>query len=765
MCGIAGIINLDGRPLIAGQHEPILRAMGDAMHHRGPDETRLMLWQNTGFIFKRLSIVDIAGGHQPFETPDGRVVAMVNGEIFNHEEIRRTLLAETPLQTRSDCEVIPYLYLKRRLGPFDPANGMFAAAILDRSERRVLLGRDRLGVKPLFYCVTQDGSTLVFASELKVLFQHPGVPRDFDWSSALNRDGFRTTSPRELPSGFAGIERVPAGSLVDVSLRDGSIRTLRYWQLPAHLPDDGCETEADWVDRYQALLEESVRMRLMADTQFGVFLSGGIDSAIITAIAAKQASFPTFSVLSQSTLGNGDAHASQLVARTFGLPNYQVAFDEARRPVTPDDWRRVLWSCELWNMTAEQLYKYYLHGFAKERYPDLNVILLGQGSDEMNGGYTDWTIQTLSRNRTESDRWAAVGECFSALEAEHNSNRRGYFRGYGDLIDRRIIDREFACRGALAESAHPVWDQYFGYYRENLDYHLWHEDRTAAAHSIENRVPFMDYRLVELVARTPLRLHRALFSDKAILRRAAASWLPPEIASRPKGPFFYGPHQHHTFRMVYQLLTQNSGELVEQAIAGSRLTNGPLDPARFREYVAEVGSDPRFEDIHRLMFLVNMGVLAEISATCRATSAEPPTLPVSEIALPPQESVSPAMPASRRSGDEPTDSTILTFGERIRVVEVRFGGNNVEAPGKWYFALGDQIESRIDSPGWLQFLSMIDGKRSVGAIIAAGRLNRARTWKLVRDAVRNNYLVVQGAYAGRNPAPRVPHPDRRKSVS
>ena len=416
-------------------------------------------------------------------------------------------------------------------------------------------------------------------------------------------------------------------------------------------------------------------------------------------------------------------------------------------------------------MTAEQLYKYHLHGFAKARYPDLNVILLGQGSDELNGGYTDWTIQTLARNRVDPDRWAAVGECFNALEAEHNSNRHGFFRGYGDLIDRQIINREFACRDVSATNAHPVWDQYFGYYRENLDYHLWHEDRTAAAHSIENRVSFMDYRLVELVARTPLRLHRALFSDKAILRRAAASWLPAEIANRPKGPFFYGPHQHHTFRLVYQLLTQNGGELIEQAIEGSRLTNGPLDPTGFRDYVVEVGSDPRYEDIHRMMYLVNMGVLAEIGATCRATSAEPPSLPVSEIALPPQASVSPAPAASRRSGDEPTDSTILTFGERIRVVEVRFGGSDVGAPGKWYFALGDQIESRIDSPGWLQFLSMIDGKRSVGAIIAAARLNRARTWKLVRDAIRNNYLVVQGACAGRNPAASLPHPDRRQSVS
>lgn len=745
MCGIAGIINLDGRPLLAGHHEPILRAMGDAMHHRGPDETRLMLWENTGFVFKRLSIVDIEGGHQPFETPDGQVVAMVNGEIFNHEEIRRTLLKHVTLQTRSDCEVIPYLYLQRKFGLFDPANGMFAAALLDRRERRVLLGRDRLGVKPLFYCVTEGGRSLVFASELKALFAHPAVPRNFDWISALSRDGFRTTSPRELPSGFIGIERVPAGCLVDISLFDGSVRIQPYWQMPKRLPDDGRETEDEWVDRYRALLEESVRMRLMADTQFGLFLSGGIDSAVIAAIAAKQESFPTFSVLSQSTIGGGDAMASRFVAQTFGLPNHQVSFADTRRSVTPDDWRRILWMCELWNITAEQLYKYFLHGFAKERYPGLKVILLGQGSDELNGGYTDWTIQTLTRPGIEDpDRWKAVGECFSALEAEHHANRLGFLRGYGDLIDRRIVRPDFASGVAPARTGTEVWDKYLGYYRENLDYHLWQEDRTASAHSIENRVPFLDYRLIELVARTPGRLHKALFTDKAILRRAAASWLPAKIVNRPKVPFFYGAHQHHTFRMVYGLLTANGGELVEHAIEGSKRSDGPIEPVAFREYVAEVGADPKFEDINRLMFLVNMGVMADMSAKCNPPLAEPDVLPVMEVLLP---HINPAtaVESENRSRDTgPTDESVVAFAPQVCLLEVRFGGARSAAAGTWYLATGDRLDQRIESPSWLNFLCQIDGTRTIGAILASGKFNRSRTWRQLREAILRNHLVVQG---------------------
>ncbi|HET7031748.1 MAG TPA: asparagine synthase (glutamine-hydrolyzing), partial [Casimicrobiaceae bacterium] len=590
MCGIAGYVNLDGLPLAPESATPLLAAMGRTLHHRGPDDTRIMVWENVGFVFKRLSIVDLAGGAQPFETADGAVCAMVNGQIYNHREIRANLAHARLLRTRSDCEVIPYLYLEHDLALFDSVNGMFAIALLDRHKRRLLLARDRLGVKPLFYCIADGGRVLIFASELKGLFAHPAVPRVFDWGAVVIDNCAGEAPPREYRSGFEGIDHVPASAVIDVDLRRGSIAIKEYWSLPARAEPSERRPPSHYVDGYCALLEDSVRLRLMADVGYGLFLSGGVDSSTIAAIAARDGEFPTFSVLSQSTAGSGDAEAAHEVAAALKLPNHQVYFDEARLAVSPDDWRRILWHCELPHSTVEQLFKFYLHAFARERYPDLKVMLLGQGSDEFNGGY----LSLLLGREVDSnpDDWTAAGVRLRAPNLRRSPAMAGSGPPQADSSASRALQRGFAFRPPVRPEARTTWELYVDCFRENLAIHLWHEDRTAAAHSIENRVPFLDYRLVEFLARVPLEHHGALFVNKQILRRAAERLLPKAFAWRPKGYFVFGSHEDHAFRMMHGLLRRNRGELVEQAIAGSQRTNGPLEPDGFRAFAAEVGRDP-----------------------------------------------------------------------------------------------------------------------------------------------------------------------------
>ena len=458
MCGIAGYINLDGRPLARETAAPLLTAMGDAIHHRGPDDTRIMLWENVGFVFKRLSIVDIAGGAQPFETADGSVCAMVNGAIYNHREIRPDLARSHTLRTQSDCEVIPYLYLERGLGLFDTVNGMFAVALLDRRKRRVLLGRDRTGVKPLLYCIADGGRVLVFASELKGLFAHPAVPRVFDWQAFTPEGRAAIAGRADFQSGFAGIESVPPAALVDVDLRRGTVATHRYWSLPAHDEPSVYRTEQYYVDWYRALLEDSVRLRLMADVGYGLFLSGGVDSSIIAAIAARAGPFPTFSVLSRSTAGSGDAEAAHDVAAALGLPNHQVHFDEATIDISPDDWRRILWHCEMPHVTAEQLFKFYLHAFARERHPGLKVMLLGQGSDEFNGGYLSLVLGRGGSGRTVS--FMARLECGGRASAHrHRIPGDALQRGARESVPERVAPPGLGlCAGGCGptRSAHDV---------------------------------------------------------------------------------------------------------------------------------------------------------------------------------------------------------------------------------------------------------------------------------------------------------------------
>lgn len=758
MCGIAGIIHLDGRPLVSGHDDCILENMGNAMAHRGPDDARSMLWNNVGFVFRRLSIVDIGGGRQPFVTHDDRIVAMVNGEIFNHEAIRRDALRDVVLQSHSDCEVIPHLYVQRGLDLFDPTNGMFAVALLDRREHRVVLARDRLGKKPLFYCIVDGGRTLVFGSELKALFAHPAVPRRFDWVGAMARYSDRDASAREMSSGFVGIERVPAAGLVIIDLAHGKVQVKHYWQLPERDAFDPARPAQWYVDQYRELLIESVRMRLMADVDYGMFLSGGIDSAVVAAIAAREKSFPTFSVLSRATLGSGDVQASSSLARQLGIPNHQVSFDHPGQRLTPDDWRRVLWSCEMHDITAEQLYKYFLHAFARERYPNLKVILLGQGSDEFNGGYTEWTLSNVAGMSPQQiaaiahgQRWNAVGSVLGSIETGKIATDAGYLAHYGELLEQRVIDSDFVWRASGRSLDRTTWDLYVGYYRQNLDYHLWHEDRTAAAHSIENRLPFLDHRLVELTRRVPARLHAELFTDKAILRRAATGLVPAEIAARPKGPFFYGPDQHYAFATVYALLTANRGELIEQALAGSRCTDGPLNPDRFRSYVAEVGKDPVLARLEQLMFLVDMGVLADLADRNAPAPARTGALPVQEIALDSPDAIARleafwnAPVASPVPASAPSPDPTRKLGDAVPRFASGVSMLRIETTNMPAYKLKVEGRGEIDiaSPTWAQFLAAMDGRRSVSQIVAQGKLNRALALKRLRKALEQGWVVTQ----------------------
>jgi len=740
MCGIAGLIYLDGRPVSRDHDESILQQMGNAIRHRGPDDTRTMLWGNVGFVFKRLSIVDLDGGRQPFHTEDGRISAMVNGEIYNHQEIRTKLASRFPLTTRSDCEVIPYLYLDRDKNLFDPVNGMFAVALLDRERKRVLLARDRLGIRPLFYCIADNGKVLVFASELKGLFAHPAVPRRFDWVNALARPwSGRETRSRELASCFLGVHRVPAGHILDLNLNTGAHDVTPYWRLPRDRANNSVEPVDYYVERYRELLEQSVSYRLMADVGYGIFLSGGIDSASIAAIVAKKKQCPTFSVFSQSTLGNGDAESAYRTANQLGLPNHQVFFDHRSIKVTPDDWRRILWSCELFDITAEQLFKYYLHQFAKQRYPNLKVILLGQGSDEFTCGYMDRTIGR--EGPWTKENWKDLADALRRKDASRAAAELGLAGQYTDLIRHGIFDRSFICEAAGRNTDRETWDLYTDTFRQNLDYHLWHEDRTASAHAIESRVPFLDHQLLTFLASIPVQRHAELFTNKQILRSAVAGLLPESIYARPKGYFFYGKDERYTYQMMYSIITANGGELIDQALSGSDRTDGPLMADGLRKMADSIGGDPAYADLTRLLFVVNMGVLADLAMARYEPPAFERSLPVRELT--PEEFESMAANAPLEDNNADLNDAIVAFPQGFSLVQARQGNNASLMPGNWYIAKYGQIFYHVKSQKLVEFLLHIDGHKTLSQIVNESGLDLSAVRKHVSNAVAKKFLVAK----------------------
>ena len=325
MCGFAGVLKREG---IMGQEiEPILRAMGQQIAHRGPDDKQLYCDEAVGLTFHRLSIVDVQQGRQPLENEDGSLVLVVNGEIYNHQALKSQLKSAHHFGSQSDCEVILHLYEEMGLDFLKHLNGMFALLLWDKRAKILIAARDRLGIKPLYYTISKE--RILFGSEIKALFAYPDCPRVFDWKQALSDSLYTPYSIAGLTSFFEGIEYLPGGSFLMVDLASDNITVQPYWQLAplseeAYAADQ--RTEEQIIEGYRELLADAVKMRLMADVEVGLFLSGGIDSVSVAAFAAQELPLQTFSVLSQSTFQNGDARAGHLAAQHFGLPNHQVLF-------------------------------------------------------------------------------------------------------------------------------------------------------------------------------------------------------------------------------------------------------------------------------------------------------------------------------------------------------------------------------------------------------------------------------------------------------
>jgi asparagine synthase (glutamine-hydrolysing) len=461
----------------------------------------------------------------------------------------------------------------------------------------------------------------------------------------------------------------------------------------------------------------------------------------VTALAAPAGPFPTFSVLSRSTVGSGDAEAAREVAMYCSVPNHQVLFQEQGPAVTPDDWRRILWSCEIFGAGPEQLFKYYLHAFAKQRYPDLKVILLGQGSDEFNGGYMSKTLG--EKDAWTPDDWTELGDGLQSNATTRAARIGGLSDNDALLMSLGVLDQSCIRGATTADASRCTWDRYVGRWRQNLDYHLWHEDRTAAAHGIENRVPFLDYRILELLATIPAEHHAALFADKKILRRAVAGLLPVRITERRKGYFFHGRQQHHAYNMMYSILAANNGELIDQAIAGSVRTGGPLVPDRFRAYFRDVGGYRTLGHMSRLVELVNMGVLADLAAGPSQIPARTSALPVREVDYDDWARSVEGQRALRQSvWTEPPDDMVVEFAPGTSLVEVKSAGAGVPGPGSIFLVRDDaMLTSTIASREWSLFLACVDGRRSLAQILALTQLHKRQVVSYLATALDEGILV------------------------
>ncbi len=548
MCGIAGIVSFEGRPVRLAE----LRRMCAFLAHRGPDDEGFYVAPSAGLAMRRLSIIDLATGRQPVSNEDGTVWCVFNGEIYNFQELRRDLEGRGhSFSTGTDTEVIVHLYEERGARCVEALRGMFAFAVWDEREQSLLLARDRVGIKPLYY--GQVGGRLAFASELKALLALPEVERDLNWTALGHLLAFLTTP--QADSIVQGVRKLEPGTVLIASRR--GVRISRYWDLE-WAPDHG-RSEADFIEGLRERLEESVRLHMVSDVPLGAFLSGGVDSSAVVATMARLSPRPvkTFSIGFEEDDYNELAYAGE-VARAFGTEHHELVLRPDVLSVLDD----LAWHLDEPFGDASVIPTYMVSKLAAEH---VTVVLSGDGGDELFAGYDRYRVEARERRRERVP--AALRRALGALahHAPEGMKGRNFLRHlaldgpvrYLDALAffRREEQREMLQPDVFAlVSAGDPWRE-LAAYTADLDGHwlstlqhldikaylpldiLTKVDRTSMAHSIEARVPLLDHELMEFAATIPPALKLRHGTSKYILKQALRGWLPTSVLERPKQGF------------------------------------------------------------------------------------------------------------------------------------------------------------------------------------------------------------------------------------
>jgi asparagine synthase (glutamine-hydrolysing) len=508
MCGIVGMYGFVDKNL--------LHKMMDIITYRGPDDSGIFEDSNIALGIRRLSIIDIEGGHQPIHNEDESIWIVFNGEIYNFKELRGELERKGhSFYTLTDTEVIVHLYEEFGENCVSYLRGMFAFAMWDANRKQLLLARDRLGIKPLYYLIMQD--KLLFASEIKSLIQYKEFEKILN-SEAL-RDFFTYKFIPNKHTPIMGIERLLPGYILTSDNFD--IQEKKYWDID--FKSENSKSEEYYIELLKENLEESIKIRLISDVPLGAYLSGGIDSSTIVGIMSKFMEEPvkTFTI----GYGNPDDeyHYARIVSEQFGTDHHELIMDyDVMLKSLPE----IIWYMDEPSSDFAMFPLYFLSKFAK-RY--VTVSLLGEGSDEIFSGYLHYKIASnrfdLIPETLKKRIYTKYMTFFSNEEINKLLNEN--FQGENELekyLNKNDID--FLNRILL-----------FDIKNELPDWQLRRVDRMTMAASLEARVPFLDHKLVEFSSKLPTKLKLNGFTDKYILRKVAKEILPKRIYKRRKTPF------------------------------------------------------------------------------------------------------------------------------------------------------------------------------------------------------------------------------------
>jgi asparagine synthase (glutamine-hydrolysing) len=612
MCGIAGIVASE--PLHPDDRDRVVR-MRDIVAHRGPDDAGLFSDANAVLGHRRLSIVDLAAGHQPLANENETVWIVFNGEIYNHQDVRTRLeSAGHQYRTRSDTESIVHAYEQWGSSAVEHLRGMFAFAIWDSARQRLLLARDRLGVKPLYWA--SAGNRLLFGSEIKSILESGLIESRAREDALPELLGTRYLSGDETL--FEGVYRLQPGHTL--TYEKGSITIRQYWDIPTgeESPEIGRTSDADLVRRFRDLLAESVRIRLMADVPLGMFLSGGLDSSAIAALMSTMIDRPlqTFSVAFKQRAFSELDYARQ-VARAIKADAHEIVIDDQDFfGALP----RLIWHEDEPIAHPSSVPLYFVSALARDH---VKVVLTGEGSDELLAGYgkypralANWRAGAAYAHMPAGFRqWVAnrvvpkvpgrlgkyAARSFLGMARTPEAMFFDNFAAIGIRRQEALLSRRIAAR-ATPEQAYGASRTFFDtpngrsstldrlLYADMKTYLvelLMKQDQMSMAASIESRVPFLDHHLVEFASRLPARLKLRGLTTKRVLREAVRQLLPAEILTRKKmgfpvpfGVWMRGPWKEVARDVLLDVRSRQRGiinpQAVEQLIAAHAAgrTNG-----------------------------------------------------------------------------------------------------------------------------------------------------------------------------------------------
>lgn len=549
MCGIAGIMSLSERPVL----EDELREMCAALVARGPDDEGVYLGRGVGLAMRRLSIIDLETGHQPVCNEDGTVWLVLNGEIYNFQELRAELIARGHgFATSTDTEVIVHLYEDMGDRCVDRLRGMFAFALWDERRRRLLIARDRLGIKPLYYAIVKG--RFLFASELKSILQLPEVERTVNWGALDHLLAYKTTS--EQDSIVAGVRKLEPGHLLTLEA-GGEPRTERYWSVRFE-PETG-RSEESVAEELRARLMESVRLHMVSDVPVGAFLSGGTDSSAVVAAMAAAGSgrVKTFSIGFRDEAFN-ELPFARMVAERLGTDHHELILEPNVMELLTD----LAWDLDEPFGDSSAIPTYMVSKMAAQY---VKVALSGDGGDELFAGYTEYVVESRERRARflpAPCRWALGAASALIPEGAKGKNWLHHFSLTGPeryldavtlfkrrdrhrLLTAQVREQTEGCateRSRIERLTHGTGHWLSTLQSLDLDHYLPLDiltkvDRMSMAHSLEARVPLLDHVFVEFAARIPVDMKFKNGRTKHIFVEALRGLLPDPVLDRRKQGF------------------------------------------------------------------------------------------------------------------------------------------------------------------------------------------------------------------------------------